>query len=102
MAQRQRTLHAALIVTALALYQIEHGTPPVTLEDLVPTYFAILPFDPMNGRPYGYRISNGESITWQLGNGRYTLAPGQALLWTTENRDESEIRFPVPMWNWKK
>jgi hypothetical protein len=53
-------LRAARLQLALTLYQIQEGKPAAALEDLVPRYLAELPVDPVTGRAFQYRVSQGE------------------------------------------
>jgi hypothetical protein len=85
------TLHAAELATALALYQIDHGTPD-SLDVLVPDYLAALPTDPASGAPLGYRISKGETIA--QGFPPITLVPGQAVVFV----ERAGVYFPLPLW----
>jgi hypothetical protein len=86
-------LHAAEVATAVALYQIDKGTPD-NLEVLIPDYLASLPTDPETGKTVDYRISEGETI--ESGNSRTWLQPGQAIVYV--DRSGSLIYFPVPYW----
>lgn len=51
---RRRFIGLAL---AIRLYQLDHGSRPTTLDDLVPDYLDAVPRDPFarGGRPIGYR-----------------------------------------------
>ena len=83
--------HAAELATALALYQVDHGTPE-TGAVVVPEYLAALPDDPVSGKPPGYRISKGEKL--KFGQQEITLVPGQGIVscsWILGN-------FPLPHW----
>jgi hypothetical protein len=91
-ARSQHAVLAARLVTALTLYQAEHGGPPETLDALVPDYLIALPDDPYTGRPFLYRISKGEEIN-QPGQ-PLRIATGQALLGV-----ETDTRvYLVPVW----
>lgn len=94
----ERLLRATQIVTALALYQVDHGSAPSTLDDLVPDYLAKIPLDPIGKTPFGYRVFNEGDIDWPFPEDRNKMLPGQALLWASEDQVKSEIRIPVPMW----
>ena len=63
-------VHAARLRVALALYQVEQGRPAETLDELVPRYLDALPTDPYSGRPFRYRVSQGEYLDWDP-----TIAP---------------------------
>jgi hypothetical protein len=52
----------ARLRVALRLYGVEHATPAPDLATLVPTYLPAVPLDPYTGRPFGYRLSAGETI----------------------------------------
>jgi hypothetical protein len=40
---------------ALRRYKLDHGTYPNTLEELVPSYLRVVPFDPFTERPQEYK-----------------------------------------------
>ena len=90
-ANSRRQLHAARLVTVLAMYQADHGKPPASLGDLVPAYLTTLPDDPSTGRAFAYRISKGETIA---GPRPVVLAPGQAIIGT----EDRQVWLPVPTW----
>jgi hypothetical protein len=93
-ARSQRALHAAQLVVCAALYQANNGQPPAKLDALLaPGYLAALPIDPFTGRPFRYRISEGEVFGDEMENA-LTLVPGQAVV---ECEDGSQ-RYPVPVW----
>ncbi len=80
---------AVRLQLALALYQCEHGRPAATLDDLVDAdLLKKLPPDPFTGRPFRYRVSDGERITWHRvlsggGESFVTQIPaGQGILWS--------------------
>jgi hypothetical protein len=52
----------ARLRVALRLYGVEHAIPAPDLSALVPTYLPAVPLDPFTGRPFGYRVSAGETI----------------------------------------
>jgi len=84
----QCDVRAARLQVALALYQCKHGKAAVSLDDLVPAVLPELPDDPFRHRPFGYRVSQEERITWRrqlVGGGEeFTrLVPaGQGILWS--------------------
>lgn len=47
---------------ALRLYGLESGGPAHDLSALVPAYLPAVPADPYTGRPFGYRLSAGETL----------------------------------------
>jgi hypothetical protein len=53
----------ARLRVALRLYAAERGAPATDLAALVPSYLPSVPTDPFTNRPFGYRLSNGETIT---------------------------------------
>jgi len=96
----QRSLQhvrAAEIITALTLYQTDHGGPPQKLEELVPAYLLEVPNDPQTGQAFRYgicRADNPEGGVFAFRpSRRFTLAPGQAFLGTW-----SPDLYPVPVW----
>lgn len=46
----------AKVQLALADYQLKNSKLPASLDELVPTYFDILPTDPATNRPFKYRV----------------------------------------------
>lgn len=52
----------ARLRVALRLFDLDHGRPAPTLSALVPDYLPAVPDDPFTGRPFGYRVSAGETI----------------------------------------
>jgi hypothetical protein len=90
----QQSLHAAELVTAVVLYQADHGSPPATLDKLVPTYLPAMPLDPLVGQPFGYRIVEGEGEVIENGHDPRMLAPGQAVISSSSLGD-----LPVPVWS---
>jgi hypothetical protein len=56
---------AAILRTALRLYEAETGKLPETLDPLVPQYLSAIPDDPFDNRPFRYRLSAGEKVRMQ-------------------------------------
>jgi hypothetical protein len=52
----------ARLHVALKLHALERGEPAQQLDYLVPTYMSALPTDPYSNGPFGYRLSQGESL----------------------------------------
>jgi hypothetical protein len=95
LASGQQRLIAAELVTAIALYQADHGNnPPARLDDLVPDYLEAVPLDPYYGRPFEYRISTGELVHSPTERQPIELAPGQALVWSKDH----SFFLPAPIW----
>ena len=94
-ARSRRFLSAVLITTAMALYQTDRAKPPETLDDLVPTYLASVPIDPILGMRFGFLISKGERIA-QAGGTAIELAPGQAVIFA--GGGISDFRLLAPSW----
>ena len=98
----QQHLRAAEIVIAVARYQVERGSAPKKLQELVPEYLAQLPNDPRTGRPFGYRVVTGgkDEINYR-GNSQFWPSnethakAGQALLWSRESHWDW---YAVPVW----
>jgi len=44
---------------ALKIYKCEHGKYPASLQELVPAILPSIPVDPLDGRPFGYKVMNG-------------------------------------------
>ncbi|MDQ3814283.1 MAG: hypothetical protein M3347_10075, partial [Armatimonadota bacterium] len=60
----------ALLTVALALraFQLEHGTYPAQLSELVPAYLKRVPADPFgNGGPLNYRRTGKNYVLWSIG-----------------------------------
>ena len=82
-------VRAARMRLALALHEAENGKPAKRLRDLVPRYLTALPADPFSGKPFHYRVSNGERIdrrrevsgTDEHGDFQ-RVAAGQGVLWS--------------------
>jgi hypothetical protein len=93
-ARSQRERFATLLVVAVARYQADHeGSPPASLDTVIPAYLSELPINPIDGQSLSYRISKGETIT---ARGRSaTVAAGQALICTA---DADPLCFAVPIW----
>ena len=53
---------SAAILVALRRYELMHGAPPTALADLAPEFLSAVPNDPYSGKPYGYRLSEGELL----------------------------------------
>jgi hypothetical protein len=81
-------VRAARLQVALALYQCEHDKAAASLDDLVPGVLPELPLDPFTRRSFGYRVSDGERLTWQRklpGGGTEfvrEVPAGQGILWS--------------------
>jgi hypothetical protein len=112
-ARSERRLRAALLVTALALYQTENPRSAARLEDLVPHYLDKVPLDPVRGKSFDYRVSTGEEIKSfpffeESRMLLQKLAPGQGLI-SVEAPDmdwrlagsEKVLVLPVPLWKKK-
>lgn len=68
---------------ALADFLAKHnGTPPATLNELIPTYFDILPVDPSTNKPYLYKVEGK----------RYTL--GDPTQFGAKNASSSAVKSP--------
>src|SRR5262249_9707465 len=60
-----------IVITAIALkrYELRHGSMPVSLNELVPDFFAKPPRDPMDGEPLRYRFKeDGTWVLYAIGN----------------------------------
>jgi hypothetical protein len=53
---------ATTIALAIAIYRARHGSPPATIEALVPDIMPELPIDPMCDRPFGYRVIENDDF----------------------------------------
>ncbi len=72
---------------ALAQFERERGRAAGALGELVPDYLPALPADPFTGRPFGYRVSRGETMAVPSGDlvgaPEVAVAAGQGVLWST-------------------
>jgi hypothetical protein len=53
---------AARLLLAIRRHQLDRGSVPPSLEALVPDYLPAVLLDPCDGKPFRYRISDGEEI----------------------------------------
>jgi hypothetical protein len=44
---------------ALKIYKCEHGKYPASLRELVPAILPSVPVDPLDGKPFGYKVKDG-------------------------------------------
>lgn len=44
---------------ALKIYKCEHGKYPASLQELVPAILPEIPVDPLGGKPFGYKVKDG-------------------------------------------
>jgi hypothetical protein len=93
-ARVQLSLRVTQLLTATALYQAEHGSPPEKLDALLDGYLSAIPNDPWNDRPFGYRISKGEKSENETPP--LTLAPGQAVLYIEHGSGLKLYAVPRP------
>jgi hypothetical protein len=78
-------LRGTRLVVALALYDLENGTPAQKLTDLLPEYLDLLPIDPHSGEGFHYRVSNGEKIERFNPDGEketIQVSAGQGIVWS--------------------
>jgi hypothetical protein len=95
LARGQSALLVRLLMIATALYRVEHGNWPAQLEDLVTTgYLSAVPVDPVFGKQFGYRISQGEFIASE--SRPVEIARGQPVI-VIENHGPL-TSYPVPIW----
>lgn len=91
---------AARLRIALAMYLADHGKYPAQLDDLVPDYFAELPLDPYNNRPFNYS-PRGLDLPWVRSqyNPADLIPAHTPLLWSIGHAGLSaptRIGVPVP------
>jgi hypothetical protein len=105
-------LRADQLCVALRWYQVEKGQPARALAELVPDFLPAVPADPYDGRPYRYRLSEGEPIEYpsELVAGSSLPSPGdprwvkrfvpagQGVLWSVglDGTDDGGHRFGSP------
>ncbi len=89
-------LRAAELIVALRRFQTETGRPAKRLEQLVPKYLRQMPEDPFSGRPFRYRLSQGEVIRWRERDFAESrpIPAGQGILWSVgeDKRDDDGKR----------
>ena len=91
-----RSLHGVQTATAASLFQMDHGSPPEKLDDLVPLYLPRLPEDPFTGKPFGYRTFREDFQPAGLAAGLVAV-PGQRLIISEDTRPYGAVVFPVPV-----
>jgi hypothetical protein len=102
-----REVHAAKLVNALALYQLDHGKPPPAGEDLVPVYLGQFSKDPGDGQPIKIRIAKRKDEVFVddrnmrlfpegLQRAELNIVAGQALVEGSQGG-----WYPVPVWKKK-
>ena len=83
--QRLESFRATMLLLALADFQREHDRYPEALTELVPTYFAVVPRDPMTAGPIVYfpQGASEDVIDGQkeLGTERVVIHKGVPFLW---------------------
>jgi hypothetical protein len=55
-----------MLFAAIKLYEKEKGTPPASLDDLVPGFVPELPVDPFSGNGFVYRRSDGGWVLYSV------------------------------------
>lgn len=69
---KEATLEAMMLATkaglACKIYRNKTGHYPETLEALVPDMLPEVPIDPFTGKPFVFRIQNGELLIYSLGS----------------------------------
>ena len=64
---RATAYNGTQLALALELYRHDHGKYPETLDELVPTFFDVLPADPYSDKPFIYRPADGEYWLYSIG-----------------------------------
>ncbi len=67
--EKEAITRMLILELALHAYQLEHGCPPESLEQLVPEFLSALPIDPFdpNGGPFRYPCSDDGPIVYSVG-----------------------------------
>src|SRR5205823_3366327 len=86
----------AVLQVALRLYQLDRGRPAPDLSALVPAYLPAVPPDPYTGAPFGYRLSEGETLEPLSGR----VAPTPAQLYRTSAAVVAALAFPAGGMRW--
>ncbi|GEM_PF-3672544 len=106
-------LDASRQAVALRFYQLREGKLAQKLQDLVPKDLPELPVDPYSGKPFQYRISQGEKLEAVqpggiLGRNPIVVPAGHAILWSigpdrTDNGGRKDGRWLLtdddPRWS---
>ena len=102
--ERQMTIAAI----ALERYRLAHGQWPERLENLVPEFLSVLPYDPMSGQPLHYRLKPQDGfVLYSVGDdgsddggdptpsspGKFDFWQARDALWPAVARKETK---PVP------
>jgi hypothetical protein len=103
----RKAMHAeterSLVICAVALkrYTLRHGSPPASLDALVPEFLPAVPIDYMDGKPSKYRLDSGSAFVLYSvgadgkdGGGDATLLPDKTNrrnLW-----DRKDWVWPAP------
>lgn len=122
-------LRAQQLVSAVALYQAEHGKAPKKLEELVPDYVLALPIDPLTGKSFAYVVvQRTQTVKLRQQEEPLRVVAGQAFIldeaWylarppgrRERRREDDDVQeeapqegplldhgrvYPVPVWNKK-
>ena len=75
------------LAVALELYKLQNATYPADLQEITPGYLKRLPMDPIEGKPYQYRLTK---------EGEYELrAPSVPESWIDKNSAVRPFTFPL-------
>lgn len=100
---------ASLYVAAIAAkrYQLDHGSPPESLQALVPDYLPEVPTDPMDGKPLRYSRSGRHFLLYSIGTDgkddggnpartakKRSLLEGKDIVWPKPAKMEPEPAVP--------
>ena len=99
-ARSQQGILIAQLVTALALYQAEHGSLPAELSQIISGgYLKEMPIDPLSGQPFGYRMAT-KNQTVEGTVAKLSVVAGQGVVWS--KGEPARPRFTVPFWKTSK
>ena len=91
----------ARVALALHDHQLEHGTPPASLDALAERLGGAVPLDPLRGKPLRYQVGGGRVFLQVDPQGEllpFVLAPHEASTYevTHERMEEGLLHWSLP------
>ena len=93
--QLAKFLVVMALVGILSLACVPRAASQASLQGQWQTLPNLMPINPLDGKPFGYRLSKGETIESQSGRPAIVLVPGQAILWS---EDDPSFVIPEAVW----
>ena len=87
-----------LIILALQGWALEHGSLPDTLEQLVPSWFEVLPIDPVTAQSFQYFTKGvDQELRWEEPHrgAKFVLPPGRPFLFAPRPEENAA---DLPIW----